>query len=74
MGERQKQHHGRSEGDERIIAGRDVMGPEQVRDEDIAKADEAREISRAIDENEGYDRQDHRNPHDGGSRGKDVTR
>jgi hypothetical protein len=56
MSHRQKQHHGRSEGDERDIPGRDVEGETKVRDETIAAAEDAREISRAIDEDEGYDR------------------
>ena len=33
-------------------------------------AEEVRDISRAIDENEGYDRQDHRDPQSGASRGR----
>ncbi|HEU4566119.1 MAG TPA: hypothetical protein VFS05_15770 [Gemmatimonadaceae bacterium] len=70
MPHRQTQHHGRSEGDEREIPGRDVEGSTEVRSETIAKAEEAREISRLVDENEGYDRQDHRDPQHGASRGR----
>jgi hypothetical protein len=69
MSHRQKQHLGRSEGVDTNRPGRDVPGNDEPRSENIAKAEEAREISHLIDENEGYDRQDHRDPQEGASRG-----
>jgi hypothetical protein len=70
MSRRQTQHHGRSKGDDRELPGRDVEGSTQVRSESIAPAEDAQEISLLIDENEGYDRRDHREPERGTSRPK----
>jgi hypothetical protein len=55
MSHRQKQHLGRSAGDDRELPGRDVEGPTRVRGETIARMEEARDVSRAIDENEGWE-------------------
>ena len=74
MSRRQQQHHGRSTDDDRELPGRDVEGPGEntdlARADAIDAAEEARNISRAIDENEGYDREDHRDPQSGASRGR----
>jgi hypothetical protein len=56
MGHRQHQHLGRSADDGRELPGRDVEGEERVRGEVIADAEDAREVSRLIDENEGWAR------------------
>jgi hypothetical protein len=55
MSERQKQHHGRSEGDDREIPGRDVEGSETVSDETREEIEESRDIARAVDESFGWD-------------------
>jgi hypothetical protein len=70
VSKRQKEHLGRSTGDTRKLPGRDVEGPTRVRGETVADIEESREISREIDENEGYDRRDHRDPMHGASRGR----
>ncbi|HEX5830088.1 MAG TPA: hypothetical protein VFY16_03840 [Gemmatimonadaceae bacterium] len=58
MSERNRQHHGRSAGDDRVLPGRDLPGEAIVRDEVIAQAEDAREITRLIDESEGYTNRD----------------
>ena len=69
MSHRQTQHHGRSEGDDAVPQGTDAEGEVQVRSETVAGIEDAHEVSRLIDENEGYDRSDHRDPQSGASRG-----
>jgi hypothetical protein len=73
MSERNKQHHGRSESDDRMLPGRDLPGEAIVRDEVVAQAEDAREITRLIDESEGYTDRD---PYDlqHGDVGIDFTR
>ena len=79
MSGRQTQHHGRSEGDDREMEGRDV-GPgeldisEIVNSESVAAAEEAREISRLLDENEGFERPAPRSPGAGRSRERKPRR
>ena len=53
MSHRQTRHHGASTGDERELPGRDVPGPETVGADSQAAAEDARDVSRLIDENEG---------------------
>jgi hypothetical protein len=55
MGHRQHQHLGRSADDARKLPGRDVEGAERVRSDAVAGAEDAREVSRLIDENEGWE-------------------
>jgi hypothetical protein len=56
MSRRQQQHMGRSEGDERKIPGRDFAGDEDAGTDALRAVDAAREISRRIDENDGFGR------------------
>jgi hypothetical protein len=74
MGRRNQQHHGASTGDDRRLPGRDVEGTTEVSDETIANIEAAQEVSRLIDENEGYDRRDNRAARKGGSHGGGVRR
>jgi len=79
MSQRQKQHQGRSEGDDRDLEGRDVGGGELdvtdiVSSESVAAAEDARDISRILDQNEGYDRPQPRSPGVGDSRGRNPRR
>ena len=79
MSGRQKQHHGRSEDDERELEGRDVGGGELelteiVSSESVVAAEEAREITRLLDENEGFDRPEPRSLGAGGSRERKPRR
>jgi len=79
MSGRQKQHHGRSEGDEREMEGRDVAEGELelseiVNSESVTAAEEAREITRLLDENEGFDRPEPRSPGASGSRERKPRR
>jgi hypothetical protein len=79
MSHRQKQHHGRSEGDERELEGRDVSPgdldlTEIVSSESVVAAEEAREISRILDENEGYNRPQPRSAAAGGAPGRKTRR
>jgi len=53
MSHRQTQHHGASEGDDRELPGRDVPGSEAVGADALAAAEDVRDVSRLIDENEG---------------------
>ena len=55
MSHRQSEHMGRSQGDDREIPGRDVEGSETVHDEAVAEAEDAREITEAVDESLGWD-------------------
>jgi hypothetical protein len=57
MGHRQHQHLGRSADDGRELPGRDVEGAERVRSDVVAEAEDAREVSRLIDESEGWKRE-----------------
>ena len=79
MSQRQKQHQGRSEGDDRDLGGRDIEGGELevtdiVNSESVAAAEDARDISRILDQNEGYDRPQPRSPGAGESRGRKPRR
>ena len=56
MGRRQQQHLGRSTEEPGDIPGRDHRQDPVVHDETVAKIEEAKGVSRAIDQNEGYDR------------------
>ena len=55
MGHRQHQHLGRNAEGGRKMPGRDVEGPERVRSETVAAAEDAREISLLVDESEGWE-------------------
>ena len=52
MAHRQKQHLGRSQGDEREMPGRDVKGSVDGGEDAISEVEQAREISGLIDDNE----------------------
>ena len=69
MSRRQQQHHGSSAGDDRELPGRDVEGSPEAGDEVHRAVEDARDVTRLIDHNEGYDRQDNRDPQSGASRG-----
>ena len=73
MGQRNKQHHGSSAGDDREIPGRDVAGAEQAQASDTAaKAEKAPGVSRAIDQKEGHDRDERQSPRSGKSLGRSA--
>jgi hypothetical protein len=69
MSEHRSQHRGRRAGDQQSF-GSDTVGPESIRSSSYSEFDDTHAISRLIDQNEGYDRQDHRSPRSGGSRGR----
>lgn len=62
MSERQAQHHGRSEGQDGDLPGRDTEGSETVGSDAIAASEDAREISELIDEDVGFDKHGNRYP------------
>ncbi len=72
MSKRQSQHHGRSAGDERGLPGRDMAGPTDAGDDALEAVEAAREISRVLDREEGYDRAEPRSAsaRGGAARGK----
>jgi hypothetical protein len=67
MGRRQQQHQGRTAGDDTVIPGRDVEGVEDVEVAgDATRAVEmARDVTRLIDREEGYDARKLREERDG---------
>lgn len=69
MSRRQAQHGGANAGPQ-ATNGQDAGVMPGTRAEALAQADYAREISRKIDRNEGFDRRDHRDPHSGASTGR----
>ena len=73
MGQRNKQHHGSSAGDDREIPGRDVEGSEATpRPETVAKAQETQDVVSAIDQNKGHDRDERQSPRSGKSLGRSA--
>ena len=56
MGKRQSQHHGRSAGDDREPVGGEVAADAGAGVDPLEAVEAAREISRVLDREEGYDR------------------
>lgn len=73
MGQRNKQHHGSSTGDDREIPGRDVAGSEQAPGSGtVAKAEEAKDVSRPVDQKAHHDRDERQSPRSGKSLGRSA--